>query len=246
LLRSQPMLITDSFVMLNYPKSGSSFAREVIKKLCPHREVLVNDSWHKGPPHQHGSYLQIPSECRGREVVTVVRNPYTRFLSGYEFRHWEYNPGLPLDVIKRRFPHFPDLSIHDYLDFNQFILKPNAMIGEQTSQFIRMFFARQPKTITNKYVDSDEIYEDVADMTLLRQENLREELAFFLQRHGYSVEQTGFIARHEAVNVTAKRCDRRALLVPRVIDYVTHRERLIFRILASRGIRYTSPTKVAA
>jgi hypothetical protein len=232
--------------MLNYPKTGSSFAREVIKKLCPHREVLVSDSWHKGPPHQHGSYLQIPYECRGREVVTVVRNPYMRFLSGFEFRHWAYNPGLPLDDIKRRFPHFPELSIHDYLDFNQFVLKPMARIGEQTSQFIRMFFAQQPKKITNTYINSDQIFEDVADVTFLRQENLREELAFFLQRHGYTAEGTAFIATHDTVNVTEKKNDRAALLTPRVVDYVTQRERLIFRILASRGIRYCAPVKAAA
>lgn len=263
------MIITESFVMLNYPKTGSSFARKVVKELYQRqprdfsrrfiKELLLPNIREAGsPPDQHGTYGQIPARYRNREVVSVIRNPYERFLSGYEFRHWAFHPPLPVDVIRERFPQFPDLTLDEYIDFRQFALgpsvfrglKPAARIGEQTAQFIQMFF-KDPQSvlanITDQYLDSDHVFQDLPEITFLRQEHLNEELSAFLRRHGFAREETTFIEDHEPVNVTGgKSPDRNTLWTRRAINYVLDKERMIFRIFNSKGISFGPPLARAA
>lgn len=81
------MLVTDSFVMLNYPKTGSSFARKVIKDLYARqpkswfrrrwcKELILPNIRTCGADDQHGCYSQIPPQYRNREVMSIVRNPF--------------------------------------------------------------------------------------------------------------------------------------------------------------------------
>jgi hypothetical protein len=264
------MLVTEAFVMLNYPKTGSSFARKVVKEIYERhprqffkrrfvKELMLPNIREAGnpPPDQHGMYSQIPVRYRDREVVTVVRNPYERFLSGYEFRAWANCPPLPVGVIRKSFARFPRLSIHEYIDFNQYALgpsvfrgpKPRATIGEQTAQFIQLFF-KNPQSIlariTDEYLDSNCVFDDMADITFLRRENLNHQLAEFSQRKGFTHAETSFIESHAPVNVTqGTSADRSKLLTPRVVDYVTVNERMIFRILKAKGISCECPAVAA-
>jgi len=265
------MIITESFVMLNYPKTGSSFARKVIKELYqryPRRffkrrfikELMLPNIREAGnaPPDQHGTYSQIPREYRDREIVTVVRNPFDRFLSGYEFRHWAHYPPLPMDVIRMHFPQFPKLTIEQYIAMNQMVIglnafldrEPRARIGEQTVQFIHLFFKNPRRVlaeISDEYMDSDRVFDDMAEITFLRQERLNEELAAFLRRKGFTRRESAFIESHEPVNVTVgKNPDRERLWTQRALDYVREYERTIFRILEARGISYGRPLVKAA
>jgi len=275
------MLITDTFVLLNYPKTGSTFARTCIKDIyhqriakrtllrrCSDRAGLTSKPFLRElilpnrkvthaqrSPDQHGCYCQIPDAYKNREIVTVVRNPFTRFLSTYEFRSWEKFPPVPHHILTEHFPSFPDLDIDDYVRLNKLGMihgrlngrNINGKIGNQTVQFIQMFF-RNPdlvlKKISDDYVDSDQIFEDIAPLTFLRQENLNEELSAFLHSKGFSQEETEYVRLRERLNVTPGRTpDRNKLWTKNALDYVQQNERMLFRVFAAKGITYESPLK---
>lgn len=274
------MLITDSFVLLNYPKTGSTFARTVIKDIYKRRRAqqsllrrlsdrlgftsgpflkelilpIVTESHLKGRRDQHGCYCQIPDVYRDREVVSIVRNPYTRFLSAYEFRSWERRPPAPKEILAEHFPTFPNLDLDDYVRLSEYIMvhgrlkgrNVNGRIGNQTIQFIQMFF-KDPNVVLEKvsddYLDSDQVFEDIAPVTFLKQEALNEELAAFLIKKGYAREEAAYALSREKVNVTEKStADRSTLWTKRAIDYIEQNDRMIFRVLAAHGMRYPRPT----
>ena len=273
------MLITDQFVMLNLPKTGSTFARTVVKELHENRlsrrpllirllqrlhvmeypvcrDLLLPNIKLKGvsaEPDQHGTYSQIPYEYQDLPVISVVRNPYSRFMSGYEFRWWEAHPPINRLLLAEHFPNFPDLSVDDIVRLNELDVvhsrlggkKPNAEVGIQTIQFIQMFFKNPDmalENLTDDYLDSDEVMSDIAEITFLRQEHLNEDLAAFLSRVGYSEEEVNYVRSRERVNVTPSRnLDRNALWTPTSLKYVKRGERMIFRVLEAKGIVYHEP-----
>jgi hypothetical protein len=254
------MLITESFVMLNYPKTGSSFAREVIKDLYADvpcrwfrkrfcKELILPNIRHgAGVPDQHGTYSQIPPRYRNREIVSIVRNPYERFLSIFEFRYWVHNPLQPVDVIRARFPTFPNLTLDEYVDFDEYRFQRinRVPVGPQTVQFMQIFGRRFPPLMLGPY-DLRSVLRYLAKVTFLRQENLNQELRQFLHRHGFSDEQTAFIESHARVNVTAeKSADRTSVWTPKALNYVRTAEALLFEILRENGICYESPRSQAA
>ena len=143
------MLITSRFVVINVPKSGSSFVRSAIKavydrrfrrhpirryinKLCtwsPAAEtdfflkelILPNTRLPGRPKDQHGVALQIPQKYRDRDVVSVIRNPYEKIVSEYRFRWWATFPPMPVDRLQALFPDFPDLSFDQFLGLSDHI-----------------------------------------------------------------------------------------------------------------------------
>jgi hypothetical protein len=248
------MLITESFVMLNYPKTGSSFARKVIKDLYarePRRrfggrwckELILPNIRHESEPNQHGCYSQIPRRYRNREVVSIVRSPYERFISNFEFRYWVNNPILQASVVQERFPTFPELSLDQYVDFDALVAKAvsKVALGAQTVQFVQLFSRQFPKTIDDS-LDLATAIDGLANITFLRQENLNLELMSFLRRKGFSNEETAFIETHEPVNVTPGGSPNRdALWTAKALDYVRTTEGLLFEILAAMGFCYDPP-----
>jgi hypothetical protein len=249
------MIITDSFVMLNYPKTGSTFARKVIKDLyasVPRRwfhrpyclDLILPNIRHEGEPDQHGCYCQIPKRYQKREVVSIIRNPYDRFLSGYEFRYWAYFPPRPIEVIQQSFPTFPNLTLDEYVDF--FEQEYGSAVGPQTFQFMQLFSRQlppKPKSIPSL----KSVLDGVGDVTFLRQEYLASDLMAFLQRKGFSPEQTAFIATHERLNVTTGGTDDRSRLwTLKALEFVSRAESLLFDILFHYGISCDVPQPSAA
>lgn len=286
---SQGMLIAESFVLLNLPRSGSSFSRTVIQRiymerfhrrnplipvsvlagalelqkklLTKHgfpmnfRELMLPNlqEGNKYQRGQHGGWSQIPRKYLNREVVSIIRNPYERTLSGHRHRWWARHPILGSDVLSAEFPQFPNLSFDDYLRFQDLGLarrmpngqRPDANVGPQTVQFIWMFF-KNPKqtleTLTDEYLDSDRIFDDIADVTFLQNERLSDALAGFLQRHGATDDEVRYVLTHKRVNASkSDGAKQDTTWTPKWISYVREKERMIFRILASRGFFYTPP-----
>ncbi len=168
------MLITDRFVMINFPKTGSSFAREVIRKAMRHPGSLAQRiAWKLGKPRPtctellmkqrffnpafvetrdeaHGAYCQIPAEHRHKVIMSVVREPASRLVSLYEFRGWTRKIRPSLEEIQAVFPHFPDL---DFPEFYRLMMEvthnaslPQGMRTELGPQTVQFirFFARDP------------------------------------------------------------------------------------------------------
>jgi len=280
------MVICDSFVMLNYPKTGSTFAREVLRDIHSDRlstrplpvRFGLRALWKLGveigpmfkelehrvyqglppgkrPPRtsQHGGYSRIPDRYRDREVVCIVPNPYTRFMSRYQFGFWkEYLGPISLEKVRERFPSFPDLTLVEFAAFDQMKLNhvydfgDTVHVGANTLRFIIMFFFCPHKVIdglTDEYVGSDAIFEDMVDeLTLLQQENLNVDLASFLRRHGYTDEELNVIREKDRVNVSdSPNVSREELWTEEALQYVEHHERLVFRMLEARGISYERP-----
>lgn len=268
------MLICKEFVVLNMPKTGSTFVRTVIMEIyrrraeraksCgntpkgdlldePPRELILPNINVPGRPHdQHGTYRQIPEEVRNRPVLSVARNLYDKFLSTFEFRFWAEYPPLQKQVLLHHFPDFPNLSLDDYVLMNELsaqhkIPGRNLLnVGNQTIQFIRMYFKKPSETLaklTPDYLESSDAYEnDIADIIFLKQDNLNEELAQFLIRMGYTQEEAELCRTFRRVNVTPNKCsDRNTLWTTKAIHYVQHNERFLFRMLANRGITFPRP-----
>ncbi len=170
------MIITDKFVMLAFPKTGSSFVRRNLKKIhgynSPANRILRKLGFHpvneleelilpvidqEMPPvpfSRHVTYIQIPDEHRDKPVAAVVRNPFTRYLSAYRFGQWRETYQAYLANKKVHYPNFPEISFQEYYEFIHIYarenrlrgLKPKVDLGVYSIQFIQFFF-RDPDQI---------------------------------------------------------------------------------------------------
>ena len=271
------MIITDGFVMLNLPKTGSTFARQVLKSLYKTRYseltfakklainlkisepllqefILPNIRIKKVRRRrdQHGTYQQIPEKYKQREIFSIVRNPYERLLSVYEYKEWVKNPPISRELIAQSFPQFPELSLNEFIEMSKMIVEqelesksPHVRIGPQSLQFIYMYFKNPGKvlqTITDDYIDSDKYLNDIADITFLRQEHLGNDMRNFLETHGFSHDELRIIDELGIVNETKHKSENRnALFTPEAIAYINTEERFILKILRQKGIEYPCP-----
>ncbi|NND51913.1 MAG: hypothetical protein HKN54_05875 [Flavobacteriaceae bacterium] len=143
------MIVTDKFVMINFPKTGSAFARKMLQivhhgsnysyldKLLfklnivkrPYFEIFevpnIRDMSHRRNfMDEHGIFIQIPDEHRKKLVLSIKRNIYDRYISIYEFEDWKRDPWLDIDVLKNKFSNYPDLSFEQFMSL---ILNNNPM-----------------------------------------------------------------------------------------------------------------------
>jgi len=169
--------------MLNFPKTGSTFAREAIKKVYGTKSLRLNNALYatklfspkiielflpmlnegsfSGMANQHGKYLQIPKKHFDKPVLSIVRNPFSRLVSAYYFGWWAKNLPTDIKTILRSFPNFPNLSFEEYFHFylkfyrQQHLqgIKPKIEMGTNTLYFIR-FFAKNPTKIISE-IDED-------------------------------------------------------------------------------------------
>lgn len=264
------MLITDDFVMINFPKTGSSFAREVIKDLYTRKSSLIhkalslfgvsNPSYielmlpninnatykfrHKHVNGQHGTFNQIPEQYKSKPIVSIIRNPFERYMSSYKFKWWEKYPPQSNQVIFERYPHFPDLSFNEFYDMMHEFgrenrlrgIKPKIELGIYTIQFIQFYF-NNPNDVLNKiddeYIEKDLFREDMRNITFLKQENLNEELKKFLLGVGKSSDELQFIDSMEKVNVTTntqKDKSGKNFIESEIKNKILERDRLIFKL----------------
>ncbi|MBK7270312.1 MAG: sulfotransferase family 2 domain-containing protein [Flavobacteriales bacterium] len=96
------MFITDRFVLLNFPKTGSTFARNVLAELHrptalrallvklglaqPLYQDLISVAYVVDPSvpvrtTQHLVYAQVPEVDRHKLLLSVVRDPFSRLIS---------------------------------------------------------------------------------------------------------------------------------------------------------------------
>lgn len=163
------MIITKNFVLLNYPKTGSSFVRKVLKELYKrklqsslyyrakrrmgflkpfYRELKSDHILIKGYQDQHGGCFQIPEDDKSKAIVSVIRNPYDRFDSQYRYEWWKKNPRIKNEILISELPNFPDLTISEYLVYRRLLSEKlrkhlgipiGLELGVQTITFLHMF-----------------------------------------------------------------------------------------------------------
>lgn len=276
------MIITDKFVLLNFPKTGSTFARTVIKKLHRYndwtarnpltrqfkrlalasgiygfRELATPRMLNDGRMRiydQHGTWRDMPDKYKRLPVVMVVRNPFDKIVSEFHFGWLQANLTHIGDTpVKDLFPAFPELTFNEFLEvkdalakFNLRDIEPKTLLGWETIQFIKMTF-RDPveafATIDQGYIDRKEFIQDLPEnLTLLRNENLNEELGRFLRKVGYSDHATEFIWNHPRVYPSGGEMrDEREFLKYFSADriaWVRAQEHVLLSILINFGIEY--------
>jgi hypothetical protein len=251
------MIITDRFVMLNYPKTGSSFTREILKQIhhtydSAPSKVLKKLGLMNKPPmtelmvskgrgitnSQHGNYSQIPEEHRQKKLVSVVRNPLQRYISEYLYGWWKKNPDAFRAEIDQGFQHFPDLSFQEYYELISRSARSESGldIGYETTRFIKFYF-RNPKEVLGKldaaYIESRRYRDDMPDVAFLRQENLNNELFEFLLGIGYPEKDIAFIKSAQRINVTHRERDQLAVrdfFTEQMKEDVRKRDQLLFAL----------------
>jgi hypothetical protein len=164
------MIITEQFVMLAFPKTGSSYVRNSLKRIHNYNslsnrilrrlhlptntsmlELILPVTDQKKPPFpasRHVTYNQIPEEHKHKVVASCVRNPFHRYVSVYLFGQWKKTFRDYSEQLMRAFPNFPDLSFEEYYRMIHIFARENRLddispkidLGLHTIQFIQFHF----------------------------------------------------------------------------------------------------------
>lgn len=261
------VLITDDFVLLNFPKTGSSFTREAIKRVYEQSDSRVmmtlekfgivkprvmelmfpkiDEIHHAGIHDQHGTWRQIPPQFLDRQVISITREPISRYHSAYRFGWWKHSPPGDPDEIRKQYPNFPDLSFTQYFEMaSGFAVRdrlkgitPKIQLGLHSIQFIQFYFRDPDKTlriIDDEYIDQKKYLEDMADVHFMEQTNLRHALKSYLLGIGRTAAELNFLDVMKELNTTAQsskaECCNEPALDKDLIENVLSRDRLIYKM----------------
>lgn len=265
------MIITDEFIMINFPKTGSTFVRNVMKELysntnyldkqlikfkLKNEKRLINlqlpnirvNSKAYGLKDEHGLFFQIPNEYKDREIVSVSRNLFERYISAYEYGNWKKHPWVDEEVLKNRYKTYPELSFKQYMDlvhfFNPYNSNPRINnklnIGHATCQFILYYFKEPFKilnSINSNYIDSNRYLNDMAKITFLKQDNLNTDLYNFLISKGYNRKKTAFILKKgKENNSTPKGKKISDYFDKNLLNQTKERDKLLFNIFGEYAV----------
>lgn len=232
------MIITPKLVLLNFPKTGSTFARAVLKEIhninTPLKDYLLsrvglkvngmreiigvsNQSVYQVLQEirgQHSTYSQIPRKYKSLPVVSIIRNPFERYVSLYEFRWWVNYPLYAENPeILQSYPSFPDITFKQYMEMTSRFGMPDfvpedielkADVGLYTLQFLRFFHPspdRVIRNLTKEYLESQSYRDELGKVTFLHTENLTSELMDYLKEVGYSPDDYQQVAEVGRKNV---------------------------------------------
>lgn len=207
------MILTRKFVFIHLPKTGGTFVSDALKRVVqrPRKGNFLERlgrRW-KDPvlldTLKHGTVREIPERWRGLPVVSVMRNPYDRLVSMYNFEWWKTKPPEWVDFreLKRLHPAWPEVSFEEFIEGIQLFrmlqapsIPAEAQPGVMTEHFVRFFF-RDPGAV---YPRLDDAYiagrgweKDMDPVEFLRQENLNQDLHDALRRMGYPEKDIAFI-----------------------------------------------------
>ena len=248
------MILTDTFVMINVPRTGSTFIRTVLRHL--HKpwssrgycelSLPIDRTWKAERlkrRSQHGRLGQIPLSHRHLPVVSVIRHPLDHAVSHYNHKDWWSAPPVDEAMLRSQFPTWPKLSFAEYLDFEHEICLPDVLkdsqtpaeVGNLTVHFLR-FFARDPNAtlaeLTDARIDTGAFASDLPPIHWLRHHRLIDDLSEFLQTMGYPSRQIDRVRRHRPVNVSQQRGDRhwRTFYNHEQEELKRFRERALFKL----------------
>jgi hypothetical protein len=171
------MILTNKFVVLNFPRTGSTFLRSGLRRAhapwwdawgffnaAPRSSSgfqelkLPIDRTFKaerlGRHSQHGRWEQIPPSHRHLPVVSIIRHPLDRTVSSYLHTDWWQAPPADIDTLSHRFPTWPHLSFTEYLSFEDEFCLPDVLKGIQPkvemgchTAHFLRFFSRDPDSL---------------------------------------------------------------------------------------------------
>jgi hypothetical protein len=269
------MIITQKFVFIHEGKTGGTFVTKALNDLHPSsilaRSLIklfnkVPQNWGEVLPTKalesnlkfrgyyeqapkHGTCHDIPESQCTKPIVSIVRNPYDRYVSSYYYRWWSRYPQecfTNLDQLYQEYPHFPEVSFEEFVKIansyrrklRKFDTPLSDDIGFWSDNFIRFFF-RSPETvyplINQDYINSKYYEADMFDVCFLHTENLNKELWDFLLQMGYpsrkleSILELGKIRPTDEVKHRPD-YDWKKYYTPELKAFVRKREGLIFSL----------------
>lgn len=165
--------------------------------------------------YKHSGCKRIPAAHRRKAILSNMRHPLDYYVSQYEFGWWKQKMYLPRYYLRvpgfhRRFPRFPDLSFPEFLELWTSALNhrshtnfsdPNE-VGYYTNIFVDCFF-KDPQEVlaswSTDYVRSEAYLHDLLPVEFIHTHDLNRQLRNYLERQGYSAEQTNFILEKDPV-----------------------------------------------
>lgn len=248
------MIITNDFILINFPKTASSFTREVIKKVYERYSdklfeeyfaPVIVDSKLAGQTSQHGTVQQIPSAHKSKRIISIIRNPFDRYVSLYTFGWWKDHPQTDFNILKNEFPTYPNISFYEFFKMTDRYGKKNALtasgidydvdIGLHSVQFIQ-YYSYDPASTFKRIITFGWRKEDLKvffpDILFLHQEDLRNELLDFLQSLDLDKNDLQFIKTLDPINVSRDLNDKDfwKFYDDYLIDLILEKDRLIFDI----------------
>ncbi len=252
--------------MLNFPKTGSSFARKVIKKVYTNtqtelsksgmicEELILPNTRNKVSQNKsdhHGTYSQIPPCYIDREIVSILRNPLERFLSIYKYGAWKHSPPLPKDLLKKLFPNFPELNIDEFIEMQNESIKhrlgfdiKKIEIGIQSVQLIQMFFRNPDLTLKNifsGFYSREEVETGIGEIKFLSQENLREDLFYLLIKCGFKENELAFIQTEKASNISVYDANGKSIFVTEKLKQYLDEKEWLYNSVFKNALHYSLP-----
>lgn len=253
------MIITDRFVFVHHPKTGETLVTSALLRIhgLPLEAGGLRDKMHTVFETSHGQVIMrgpkhyackdIPAAHRGQKVLGVVRNPYDRYVSSYEYGWWKEPEYLEQYRDKTKdldqlYPGFPDISFRDFLDFQNLRQKAaGSDVGSETVAFIRRYFKEPRRVLANLREDdfsSGRYRQDMFDVHFLRTDCLNQGLHAFLLAVGYPAGEIAFLLELGKIlpGIPAEvrpRLDptsREAYCTPESQALMRHRERHLFTL----------------
>lgn len=262
------MIITNKFVVINNPKTGSTFLRHCIKLIYERRrntscflKRAINFKKYSiiehYTPHpilkyleQHGCVDEIPKRHKTKQIISVIRMPLSKITSEYHFGWWKENSRLMEDVLRKHLPMFPNLSPKDFVIYNELLnqellkfynIPQNIIIGNQSIEFIRLFFKNHKYVLKNKlsneYFITGEFINDMSQVYFLKQHELQKGLISFLKTQGFAPDELELISKIPKQNISTvtKKYDKKEL--NEIFEkYVHEKEWVLFLILNKLGL----------
>jgi hypothetical protein len=246
------VIISNDFVYIHHPKTGGTFVTKQLEKLS---KRLSWFRFEEVPGKKHIGISLIPDEHKDKTIVINVRDVFDHYVSRYKFRYWansdESQNHLNLELIKRDFPNFPDITFSEFLKiFNTwkyhnlsdlwYSNKRNKVlsryhIGNNSFMFVRLTQKKALPFFRNMDAMSDEdLCRRFSDIRILRTENLNDDLSDLLEEIGVPKSETRSI--RESERILPKRGGRgraedwRSYFSDEDVQMIMKQDRLYFRL----------------
>ena len=247
------MVFTDRLVFIHLPKTGGTFVTKILRDIHRRRVGPLAKlkgkllGWGYTDTNKHGTCEEIPAELRARPILGIVRNPYDRYVSRYEYGWWKENPRAWWDWnrIRAKYPKFPELTFPEFLDVGSGMLHKirsdrlpeEARLGTYSEEFVRFYFrepARVFPLVDDAYIAARAWEKDMHPVRFLKTETLNRDLHAALLAVGYPADAIEFILTAEKVLPPGGKPRSGAkwekYYTPELKALVRRRERLLFTL----------------